>query len=190
MIVIPCFLVAFSTSFCYRCISTGDSQRYRVGTHLCCPPPFSCLHVMVHPYCVVCISIVMLQLKCEIHRKFRIAPQGLQTLYNVPCIQLEGFSSNDDFMPLEARTAWELIVNYHIELIRVLVRQGKCFMNLVYQDLSTCQQALESNKKAYPLNSKKVREGSGAGTSKFCPLGNLPVNLGCEWHPDICVVCS
>ena len=69
-------------------------------------------------------------------------------------------AATSDFMPLEARTAWELIVDYRIELICVLVRQGKCFVNLVYQDLSTCWRELKVTKNAYPLNSKKVGESS------------------------------
>lgn len=105
-------------------------EDYR-GAHLLCPPPFSRVHVEIHPYSMIRIRIVTLGGEDENTCKLRVSKQCTDTCDDVTIEDFEGFPRDDDFPAYEAGTAGhQLTVDDAIELGGTVVRQAKKLRNL------------------------------------------------------------
>jgi hypothetical protein len=103
-------------------VKCQHTQRVcRCGMHLCCPPPFPHIHVMIHLCCVIQVCIMTIRLENKIRQKIWISPQRLNTIYNIMSIEIKRFAPNHNFMAFERGSFWKLMVDNLVQLITILV---------------------------------------------------------------------
>jgi hypothetical protein len=99
--------------------SVQKLKEYRV-LHLCEPPPIACIHLAVHPLCLLTVDVVSLGSKNQIPRKFRVSVERADTLHGVSKMELKLFISNANVLALE-RWAARQIVDDRIEFVGSMI---------------------------------------------------------------------
>jgi hypothetical protein len=67
------------------------------STHLRAPPPFTCMHIVVHADRLLLVNVMPCWYDEEIRREGGIAPQCADTLQNISGVLVENLAVNDDF---------------------------------------------------------------------------------------------
>lgn len=76
-----------------------------IGAYLSFPPPLRCMHVMVHPNCLIGISVLPLRLEYQVIREFRVSPESSDTFHDVAVIEFRSLALCDNDASLEGRPA-------------------------------------------------------------------------------------
>lgn len=87
-------------------------------TDLRAPPPFTGVHVMVHPNRFILVYVVTLWCNKQVRGKVTVAPQRTDTLDDITGIQMEYFAVDNDFRAGKFRATREFFVYDSIELRR------------------------------------------------------------------------
>lgn len=83
-------------------VSDLDSCNIRIyNKYLSVPPPFPSVHVVIHAYSVVLISIVLLRCIDKVGSKSRVAIQGLHVLKCVTVVDIEDLTSHEYFFAVK-----------------------------------------------------------------------------------------
>ena len=96
------------------------SGHLDLRTHLCSPPPSSCMQVVIHlsVLCVVCV--VFLRGKAEVQCKVWVPEKGSDAFNNILVKHFTRFGSNCNHVMLKMWVSWQFFVNDHIEFPCVL----------------------------------------------------------------------
>lgn len=75
------------------------------------------MHVMVHPNCLIFISVLPLRFEDEIISELWISPQSSHAFHNIPMIKLCRFTLCSNNPSFESWAARKRVINDAIELI-------------------------------------------------------------------------
>lgn len=92
------------------------------GTHLHGPPPFSCMHIMIHLYVLCIIGVVFLWGKAKIQHEVGIAKKRFDTVNDVTVKNFTHFRTNNRHMVLKTRLTTQIIIDDLVQLPCILER--------------------------------------------------------------------
>ena len=70
------------------------------------PPPFTSMHIMIQPICLIGIKVVTLGSKDQNRQKFWVTIQRLNTLKDVVEVDIKGLTHNNYLLAFEAWSRW------------------------------------------------------------------------------------
>ena len=108
-----------ASTFSYYFIRKGYiSNKYY--THLCSPPPFSCVHIVIQSSSLVGIRVVPLGFVDQICRELRVTDESLDAGEGVAIVHVQSLASDEDLFASEPWSGRRELVDKLVQLASVL----------------------------------------------------------------------